>query len=182
MSIRVLKKSDAAEYRRVRLEALQKAPSAFGSSYAEEKKLPLSTFVLRLTRKNACMLGAFVGDRLVGILGLVREPRAKRAHQAALVGMYVSAAYQKQGIGAALVDEAIARARKLDGIRTIKLSVTVGNEAARALYISRGFVVFGLEREALLVDGTYYDGEFMALKLTAPPASLRPPLYRRTIQ
>jgi ribosomal protein S18 acetylase RimI-like enzyme len=167
MSIRLLKKRDTGEYRRLRLEALQKAPSAFGSSYAEEKKMPLSVFTERLTSKDIWVFGAFAKGRLVGILGLIRESRVKRSHHATLVGMYVSTAFRKQGLGAALVDEAIAHARKLATIRYIKLSLTGSNEAARSLYLSRGFRTFGLEREALLVDGDYLDEEYMALKISA---------------
>jgi ribosomal protein S18 acetylase RimI-like enzyme len=166
MSIRLLKKSDAPEYRRLRLEGLQNAPSAFGSSYAEEKKMPMSFFTGRLTSKDIWIFGAFAKGRLVGILGLLRENRVKRSHHATLVGMYVSTAFRKQGLGAALVDEAIAHAHKLGTIRYIKLSLTGTNEAARSLYLSRGFLTFGLEREALLVDGDYLDEEYMAVKIS----------------
>jgi ribosomal protein S18 acetylase RimI-like enzyme len=166
MSIRLLKKRDVEEYRRLRLEALQRAPSAFGSSYAEEKKMPLSFFTDRLTSKDIWVFGAFAKGRLVGILGLVRESRQKRSHHATLVGMYVSTAFRKQGLGAALVDEAIAHARRLATIRYIKLSLMGSNERARSLYLSRGFRTFGLEREALLVDGDYLDEEYMALKIS----------------
>jgi RimJ/RimL family protein N-acetyltransferase len=169
MSIRLLKKRDAAEYRRLRLEGLQNAPAAFGSSYAEEKKLPISDFMSRLTAKDAWIFGAFVKGRLVGTLSFVRESRLERAHHATLVGMYVSTAFRKQGLGAALVDEAIAHARKLAAIRYIKLSLMGTNEAARTLYLSRGFRTFGLEREALLVDGHYLDEEYMALKISTAP-------------
>jgi ribosomal protein S18 acetylase RimI-like enzyme len=166
MSIRLLKKSDAVAYRGLRLEALQKAPAAFGSSFAEEKKLPMSVFVDRLTSKDIWVFGAFAKGRLAGILSLVRESRQKRSHHATLAGMYVSTAFRKQGLGAALVDEAIAHARKLATIRYIKLSLTGPNEPARALYLSRGFRTFGIEREALLVDGDYLDEEYMALKIS----------------
>jgi ribosomal protein S18 acetylase RimI-like enzyme len=166
MSIRLLKKRDAGEYRRLRLEALQKAPSAFGSSYVEEKKKPMSFFTGRLTSKDIWIFGAFAKGRLVGILGLIRESRLKRSHHATLVGMYVSTTFRKQGLGAALVDEAIAHAHKLGSIRYIKLSLTGTNEAARSLYVSRGFRTFGLEREALLVEDQYLDEEYMAVKIS----------------
>jgi len=40
-----------------------------------------------------------------------------------------------------------------------------GNLNARRLYTSLGFVEFGLEKDALKVDGTYYDNILMALDL-----------------
>lgn len=45
-----------------------------------------------------------------------------------------------RGLGAALLDSALEAARE-DGLRTVGLSVTVGNHA-RGLYASRGFVPF----------------------------------------
>jgi RimJ/RimL family protein N-acetyltransferase len=183
MAIGQLKKSDAAEYHRLRLEALRKAPWAFGSSYAEEKKLPLAAFVERLSAKDKWIFGAFAKGRLVGVLGLIRESREKRAHHASLVGMYVSTDFQKQGIGAALVDAGIAHARNLGDVRYIKLSVTTGNGAARALYLSRGFETFGVEREALLVDGQYLDEEYMTLRIsTGKRVGSSRTIYRRIIQ
>jgi GNAT superfamily N-acetyltransferase len=183
MGIRCLKKSDVVEYRRLRLEALQKAPAAFASSYEEEKKLSLPAFLERLTGESSHTFGAFVKDRLIGILTLLRESRQKQTHQAVLVGMYVSAAYQKQGIGAALVDEAIAFARKARTIRYLKLSVMAGHEAARSLYLSRGFKTFGMEREALYVDGSYLDEEYMVLFLLPAAKGAAPrPIYRQSVQ
>jgi ribosomal protein S18 acetylase RimI-like enzyme len=79
--------------------------------------------------------------------------------------MYVSPEFRGQGFGAALVDEAIAHARRLGTVRQILLSVTANNVAASSLYRSRGFERYGLERDALCVDGTYYDEEQMALYL-----------------
>jgi ribosomal protein S18 acetylase RimI-like enzyme len=184
MAIRQLKKSDAGEYRRLRLEALQKAPWAFGSSSDEEKKLPLSAFAHRLAAKDSWVFGAFSKGKLVGILGLNREPRLKRSHQASLVGMYVSTAFQKQGIGAALMDEAIAHARKLGTLRYLKLNVAAENEAARSLYASRGFVIFGVEREALFVGDRYLDEDYMVLRIHPghrAPAPTRG-LYRQSVQ
>ena len=47
----------------------------------------------------------------------------------------------------------------------INLTVTHRNAEARALYLKAGFVPFGVEKNALKVDGTYYDKEYMALTL-----------------
>src|ERR1700685_1482525 len=90
------------------------------------------------------ILGAFVEDRgLVGILGFAREARVKGGHIASFWGMYVSSEFRGRGIGAALVDDAIAHARKLGSVRQIVLSVTASNEAASSLYRSRGFERYG---------------------------------------
>ncbi len=79
--------------------------------------------------------------------------------------MYVSPEFRGQGIGAALLDESIAHARKLGTVRQLVLAVTASNVAAASLYRSRGFERFGFERDALWVDGAFYDEEHMVLFL-----------------
>jgi ribosomal-protein-alanine N-acetyltransferase len=53
---------------------------------------------------------------------------------------------RRQGIGARLLDGAIAEVRKSD-VDTLYLEVRDSNTAARALYASRGFVEVGRRRE-----------------------------------
>ena|ERR1039457_7139507 len=169
MTIRFLDSGDLTAYRDLRLAALQESPTAFGSSYAEEVALPLTEFAARLRpphRPHNGIIGALVDDgRLAGVLGFAREYRVKRPHVALIWGMYVSPEFRGQGFGAALVDEAIAHARRLGIVRQIVLAVTASNVTAVSLYHSRGFERFGLERDALCVDGTYYDEEHMVLFL-----------------
>lgn len=60
---------------------------------------------------------------------------------------------------------AIEHAGAMRGVRTVQLSVTANNAAARQLYASLGFEEYGLEREALCVNGELYDEVLMALAL-----------------
>ena len=169
MTIRFLDSGDLTAYKDLLLAALQESPTAFGSSHIEEAELPLTEFAARLRppdKPDNGIFGAFVdGKGLVGILGFAREYRVKRAHIASVWGMYVSPEFRGRGFGAALVDEAIAHARRLGSVRQIVLSVTASNVAAGALYRSRGFERIGLERDALCIDGKYFDEEQLALHL-----------------
>jgi RimJ/RimL family protein N-acetyltransferase len=47
-------------------------------------------------------------------------------------------------------------ARSLGHIEQVQLTVNEGNEKAERLYDAFGFKQFGLEREAILIDGKYY--------------------------
>jgi ribosomal protein S18 acetylase RimI-like enzyme len=169
MTIRFLDPGDLTAYRDLRLAGLKESPTAFGSSYVEEAELPLTEFAARLRppdKPDNGILGALVDDgRLVGTLGFARDYRVKRPHVALVWGMYVSPEFRGQGIGAALLDESIAHARRLGGIRQLVLAVTASNVAAVSLYRSRGFERFGLERDALWVDGSYFDEDHMVLFL-----------------
>ena len=164
IAIRLLSVGDVDAYRSLRLEALRDSPTAFCSSHEEESPRPVESFMARL-RENQ-VFGAFTeNNRLVGILGFVRETRIKRAHTASLVGMYVAPAFRRQGIGGALLDHALLFARGQPGLRSVTLSVMSSQPAASRLYRSRGFKAFGLEPGALFFDGKYYDEELLILRL-----------------
>jgi ribosomal protein S18 acetylase RimI-like enzyme len=168
VKIRCLTEPDVPSFRDLRLFALQESPTAFCSSYEQETRWPLADFAKKVLTPNepdSRMFGAFTAEgRLAGMLGLLRDPRPKRAHIATLWTMYVHPEFRGQGVGAALIDESLTYARRL-GLRLLILTVTDGNTAARALYAARGFQRFGLEPDALLVGGQLYDQEHMALRL-----------------
>jgi len=171
MKVRQLTADDASAYQRLRLLALQESPTAFSSSYSDEAGRSPSEVASRLTPApdgSLCVFGAFVDDRLAGFLAFVRPRRAKLVHGAELHGMYVCPEFRRRGLAGALVDAVLAHARSLGGVRQLKLAVNATNLAARSLYRSRGFTLFGLEPDALCIDGRYYDEEFYILRLTDP--------------
>ena len=56
-------------------------------------------------------------------------------------------------------------ARSLDGVRQVKLGVNATNSAARKLYESAGFLPYGLEPDALYVDGKFFGEAHYLLRL-----------------
>jgi ribosomal protein S18 acetylase RimI-like enzyme len=108
--------------------------------------------------------GAFDGDRLVGIGSLSVVPKAKLRHKGHVAAVYVDPAYRRGGTARALM-EALIEAARDSGLDGLRLMVTVGNEAAVALYRSLGFTVYGTEERGLQVDGVYFDDLLMALEL-----------------
>ncbi len=167
MEIRFLNLQDVTAYQALRLQALRESPTAFGSSYEQEACLQVTDFAARLCLGDPVsgVFGAFdnTNDRLIGMLGFSRESRPKRAHIGNLWSMYVVPEFRNCGVGAALLDAALSHARELGVLRQIVLGVTASNLAASSLYKSRGFEPFGFERDALFVDGTYFDEEHLAL-------------------
>lgn len=170
MEIRELTEADTTPYLALRLRALRDHPDAFGASYDEEAARPVEYTVERLRAAAASpddfILGAFDDGTLVGMVGLRRATFAKVRHHGFIWGMYATPEVRGRGVGRALLAEAIRRARSIHGVEQINLSVMMTNTAARALYISAGFEVYGLEKRALkLPDGTYLDEEHMVLWL-----------------
>ncbi|WP_256091088.1 MULTISPECIES: GNAT family N-acetyltransferase [unclassified Nostoc] len=167
MEIRFLNTQDVVVYRELRLQALRDSPTAFASSYEEESRFSLADFAARLRPHDNSANGIFGAfsdtDKLIGMLGFSRENRLKRVHIGSLWSMYVLPENRGRGVGAALLDEALSHARRLNGLRQIVLTVTTNNLPAASLYSSRGFERFGLERNALFIDGRYFDEEHLAL-------------------
>ena len=168
MDVRRLTESEAAEYRELRLRALREHPDAFTSSFEEDQLKPIDWARQRLGHRPEAphdfVLGAFSGGILVGILGLSVEPRKKVRHIGDLFGMYVAPEHAGRGAGKLLLHSCIARAREA-GLEQLRLTVTDGNARARSLYERAGFRLFGLERNAVKLDGRYHDKCHMALKL-----------------
>lgn len=163
IQIRLLSPADAAHYRAIRLEALERNPEAFGSTFEAEHAQPLSWFAGRLA--GATVFGAFLGAELLGTAGLMIQQGRKQAHKGLLWGMYVRPQARKAGIGRRLVEAVIDHARL--HVELIQLTVVRENEPARRLYATLGFSEYGLEKHALKQDGRYYDEVLMA-KVLAP--------------
>ena len=164
MQVRRLVAADAGVYRALRLRALREHPEAFTSSYEEDAAQPSAMAAQRLASPDFAAWGAFEGDALCGMVALERERRAKNRHKASVVGMYVPPEVSRIGVGRALVDALLAHARAA-GIQSLVLTVTEGNESARALYEQAGFRSIGVEPDAIRVNGRSYAKNHMYLDL-----------------
>lgn len=166
IEIRRLTSADAAAYQTVRLAGLQETPTAFASSYEDERGWPLSKYEKRLdTKPDRGTFGAFDGPKLVGIVTLVRESMPKLMHKAHIVGMYVLPEARGRGAGRMLVLRAIELARSISEILQVNVSANAANAAALQLYESIGFRAFGRELESLRIDGVLHDEVHLALPL-----------------
>ncbi|WP_434653555.1 GNAT family N-acetyltransferase [Pseudomonas sp. R3-56] len=165
MNIRRLKVADVQGYRELMLQAYELHPEAFTSSASERATLPINWWESRLSSRLDVILGAFVEDELVGIVGLSLEPRLKARHKATLFGMYVAATHRQGGLGQQLVQAALDEARRHAFLRLVQLTVTAGNDPAVKLYQRSGFVLYGLEPMAIRVGDEYFDKIHMWLEL-----------------
>jgi ribosomal protein S18 acetylase RimI-like enzyme len=167
MEIRVLTESDTDAFLELRLEGLERDPKAFVESPEEHRARPRDITVGRLAAGNddSFVLGAFEQNRLVGVVGFLRNEKAKYRHKAYIWGMYVTQAARGRGIGRELMRTLLDRARKMPGLEQITLSVTVSQSAAKQLYESLGFEVFGREPNSVRAVGETVDEEHMVLRL-----------------
>jgi GNAT superfamily N-acetyltransferase len=159
MEIRVLTGRDADPCRLLRLEGLRDFPTAFASSYDEEREIGVEKVADRLEpSENGAVLGAVDGGELIGMVGVQRETALKLRHKALIWGMYVKPARRKHGTGSALLSAALDyAATRMLGLRQINLWVNVKNVSAIQMYRSAGFEPCGIERAFLIVDDVPQD-------------------------
>ena len=118
-------------------------------------------FVRGQIRANAPMFVALIGDSVAGWCDVIVKPRETLSHSGTL-GMGVRAAHRGCGIGKALMETTLEGARNR-GYKRVELTVRMDNERAKRLYERAGFIVEGLCRKHIFVDGRYYDSYLMAI-------------------
>ena len=173
MEIRALTSADLEVFRNIRRESLEKSPRSFAESLAEHDALSPKEFARRFASSTSSsnsgdnfIIGAFTDSQLAGVAGFVRNPRAKLSHKGMIWGVYVRPPFRTAGVARAILAEIIRRAKAVDGVEQINLTVAQGTPA-RQLYVSLGFEVFGRERNSLKVDGEALDEDLMTLHLTS---------------
>jgi RimJ/RimL family protein N-acetyltransferase len=172
IELRRVRPADAAEAHRLRVRALREHPAAFLSDAETEAARSLDEVAARIgVDDDNVTIGAYAGATLVGVAVYVRESRSKQRHRANVYAMHVAAEWQGRGIGGRLLDAVIDHARAQEGLSQLVLGVIAGNDAARRLYRSRGFVRYGVDPGALRHDGRTYDDELMTLDLTRTAAA-----------
>ena len=127
------------EYKKLRLEALQQDPIAFGSSFEEEKNIPEKEWKKRLKTT----LFAFSGDKIVGLITYNFRQKKKLKHIADIYSVYVTKKFRKKGVGKELMESAFLHILKNKKIQKISLGVTPEQKAAVGLYKRFGFKVVG---------------------------------------
>jgi GNAT superfamily N-acetyltransferase len=152
-----LQPADWAAYRQIRLAALDDAPSAFGSTVAAEEAMTPADWRVRLTRRST-----FAASAPHGLVGTAAGIPGDVADHAELVGMWVHPDWRRRGIGGLLVRAVIDWAAAAP-FRAIDLWVTVGNDAAEALYARLGFVRTGATQPVREDDPT-----LLELAMTRP--------------
>jgi len=166
LQVRVLKPKDAKDYWNLRLTTLKQHPDAFLLTMEEELKrlYPIKRITALLKDPTRITIGAFVVDRLVGSITLQKETYKKIKHKASVLSFFIEDDYRNRGIGKRLLTEVIALSKRHD-IEQLLLAVVSTNEGAIALYESFGFTVFGVEKNALKVNGQYFDEQHMIFYL-----------------
>lgn len=167
MEVRRLTIADLDACFACRLRALENAPTAFVTSLDEDRTRGPERFakILGDQGDDRVIFGAISDGSIFGTAGVHCGDRAKTRHKATISGMYVDAVQRRKGIGGRLLDLALDHARQKMKSAVVHLSLEAENDAARELYVSRGFVVWGTEPQATFANGRFHNELHMVLVL-----------------
>ncbi|WP_187271169.1 GNAT family N-acetyltransferase [Neolewinella aurantiaca] len=117
------------------------------------------------------ILGYFLTEdrtepQLAGIIGFSRFEKQKRRHRAMVWGVYVDPEARGRGAAKLLLEECLERARKMEGLHHLVLSVSNHAEAAIRLYTAAGFVEWGRETAAARTGEVFMDEIHMRFELS----------------
>jgi ribosomal protein S18 acetylase RimI-like enzyme len=170
MNIRKLTVEDAPAFKELRKEMCGLHPEAFGQTPEEVAEMPDDKLLEWMgpsdTFPEKFVLAAFDGDRMVGTAAFRRDDSIKERHRAWIWSVYVRPEARRQGISKQLMQRTIDEARAMKGLEMLTLQVASTQSAARNIYETLGFEVFGQNPKLYkLPDDRYIDHDEMALWL-----------------
>ncbi|GCE12728.1 GNAT family N-acetyltransferase [Tengunoibacter tsumagoiensis] len=166
------------QYRALRLRALQSDPASFGSTYESFQQRTLDDIKAQIMPSGDPYEKFFVAaidddERMVSTAWFSRESAQKGRHKGYIFGVYTAPEARRQGLSRRVLQKIIAHASEIPGLEQINLEVVTTSVAARNLYLSLGFQVYGLEKRCMKLGDTYWDEELMTLHLDPLPAAQR---------
>jgi ribosomal protein S18 acetylase RimI-like enzyme len=145
LTLRALTGHDSARYNEFIRQGVLAHPDTLRISPADIAAAPFKT-------EHGGEGTTFVAERAghwLGVVTLEREPgREKRRHIAWVLRMYVALDSSGSGVGRRLLRAALQRARELQGVAKVNLTVAAHNARAVGLYESEGFRTFAREEDA----------------------------------
>lgn len=169
--VRRLSKNDASAWYELRLLGLKTDPYAFASSYEEEINDSISEIERKFEQlwslSDNFIIGCFESDQLISTAALYPERLLKRNHIATIWAVYTHPQHRGKGAAKLVIQELLSMAKTNNSHLTrIGLSVESLNQPAIKLYQHFGFKAWGIEPQALIVDGKSHDECYMSLDLS----------------
>ncbi|MEL7472144.1 MAG: GNAT family N-acetyltransferase [Planctomycetota bacterium] len=165
ITIRRLTLDDVGAYTRLRAAMVEAEPFAFLGAPGDDDCADATIMRARLASPETEIVAAEADGALVGSAGVYRDQRVKTRHRATIWGVYVAPTVRARGVGRGLVSAAIEIARGWSGVELVQLSVSARHAGARRLYERLGFVAWGEEPDAIIVNGERASEVFMQRRL-----------------
>jgi len=167
--IRPLSPADAPAFCALREQSTISDPLSWDREPGQED--PVEVWAKRLQEtEDSVVLGYFLTEgrrtpELAGVIGLQRFVKTKRRHRAMVWGVYVSPAARGRAAARQMLDDIIGRAKKMEDVHHLVLSLSSRAPAAHHLYATAGFVEWGREVRAARTGEVWMDEIHMRLDL-----------------
>ncbi len=122
--------------------------------------LRVETMILRSIEGDNLLLFAEDNDNIVGYISAQRGTVNRIKHSAYIV-IGIRKKYQHKGIGTRFFEE-LDRWAIESGLKRLELTVLCPNVAAKKLYEKSGFVIEGVKKCSIYLEGEYVDEYYMA--------------------
>jgi GNAT superfamily N-acetyltransferase len=132
--IEQLRPGEGVRWRSIRLRALEEAPHAFGTTYAEAVQWNVARWEAQVV-EFATFVAVIDGCDVGVVRGAIHRSSGLRE----LISMWVAPTARHQGIGARLI-ESVAACATAAGASALVLDVVAANAPAIALYEHSGFL------------------------------------------
>lgn len=178
LKVRPLGADDAAAFSALRREVTRDNPVPMGLTFEEELTRTLEGFRAQLSAPvpNA-VFGCFIQGELAATAAVSRAGQFPSSHHKMVMwGVFTSPRHRRQGLGRQVVETALQHAFD-NGVHRVHLQVYLPNEPAIVLYKSLGFVEYGVEPEAVCLDGKYHNGVHMTLVKGRHDKPLHPTVF-----
>ncbi|HEX3464624.1 MAG TPA: GNAT family N-acetyltransferase [Candidatus Elarobacter sp.] len=129
--VRALESGEWRAFRDLRLHALRTEPGLFASSYAAEADFGEAEWRRRIGGEDHQTFGAFDGERLVGITGVITARDNPSGETAMLVMSYVLPEYRGRGVSSAYYEARLAWLRERPRYKRVVVSHRGSNEPSR---------------------------------------------------
>jgi RimJ/RimL family protein N-acetyltransferase len=161
LNIREIRTDDAEAFWHMQFELDKETKYMMYEPYERTMNLKLiSDLIQAAVDNNNLMLVAESDNTIVGFLSAQRGKPNRIKHTAYIV-VGIRKVYQGRGIGKEFFKKLELWARQ-NNVTRLELTVMCPNNIAKHLYEKNGFVVEGIKKKAMLVDGEYIDEYYMA--------------------
>lgn len=147
------------------LKALSDDPYAFSVSFDEYSQNSdawwhsyIDGYLIGL--KDAMFI-ALENEKIVGMVGVLYDTKARKKHIASIVWLYVDQDNRGKGVGRSLMEEVLKKISEINTISKVSLLVNSKQEQAIKMYSSLGFKNNGMLERELNFDGEFIDSYIM---------------------
>jgi len=158
ITIGKLDEPDWEKYKKLRFEALELEPLAFGSTVVENN---YSEEEWKRRLKNHIF--AFANGEPVGMIAYLVNSRIKFKHVAEIFSVYLKKEFRGKGISKQLLHEVVNTLKSNGVTNKVRLTVNPEQISAVGLYKKFGFIKVGTLRNELFEFGKFHDEIIMEL-------------------